>query len=69
MTNKQKEDWFLRLDPNGLRICSLKSLVVKLTIDVRPYSRAGGSHPISTILRDGDQCGAPVSSEVRRQEG
>ena len=68
MTNKQKEDWFLRLDPNGLWNFS-NWLAVELTVDPRSYSGAGGPHQISTVLRDGDQCGAPISSEIRRQEG
>ena len=67
MTNKQKEDWFLRLDPNGRDAIARGKL--ESLIGSRPHSRPRRPHAIAALLCHGDERRAPISPEVRRQKG
>jgi hypothetical protein len=53
MTNEQKKEWFLRLDPNGLFLTPPIIINILLTSD-RPYSRPRRQHPEPSIPRHGD---------------
>jgi len=53
MTNDQKKEWFLRLDPNGMNDCCFSRLARLLTSH-RPYPSAGRQHSKPSIHSHGD---------------
>ena len=53
MTNEQKKEWFLRLDPNG-KIPSARIRRDIVLISYRPYPSPCRQHSEPTILGHGD---------------
>jgi len=53
MTNDQKKEWFLRLDPNGIFDRRLLSIDRSL-MSCRSYSSLGRQHPEPSIRGYGD---------------
>jgi hypothetical protein len=53
MTNDQKKEWFLRLDPNGKLDCYLPLCGTSLTLH-RPYSSPGRQHSEPSVHSHGD---------------
>ena len=59
MTNEQKKEWFLRLDPNGIFSTASRNQYVFLTPH-RPYPSPRRQHPEPSIPSHGDLSRAAV---------
>ena len=72
MTNEQKKDWFLRLDPNGmdqnLPFLLWLSCIERSYQYIRPYSRTRRQHCRPAFRLDGNFCRNVLLAQVCGQE-